>query len=95
MTPEQLEQFNKMQADIKKLMDVLDVTFIENAKRRIATPAILDFSPLKKESAGGTTGTLKVVSEAGSSSYSVADAYDGVLTVKDPAGNTYKIGYYN
>lgn len=94
MSPQERLEFQKMQQDIKKIMDVLDVTFIENAKRRVVTPALISFAPLKKESTGGTSGVLRSVNEGGESTYNVADAFDGTITIQDPDGNSYKLGYY-
>lgn len=42
MSPEQLKQFNQMQADIKKLMGATDVNFIENMRRRLDIVTTVD-----------------------------------------------------
>ena len=97
MSPEQLQEFNKMKATLEALKGVLDVPFIENAKRRIATPAIIDVGlgeVIVKNSVGGTSGVLRSVDEAGSGTYDVAYPYDGTIIVSDTDGNTYKLGYY-
>jgi len=95
MSPEIMSEFNRMKEEIRALREVVDVAFIEMAKRRIVVPVMRAEKFIKKDTTGGTTGTLKVVSEAGSSSYSVADAYDGTITIQDGDGNNYKIGYYS
>jgi hypothetical protein len=96
MSPEQA-RIQELENKVKKLIEVLDVPFIENVKRRCVTPTITDLGlgdAVSKTGAGNTSGVLKSVSEAGSGSYSVADAYDGTITVRDTDGTSYKLGYY-
>jgi len=97
MSPEQLKQFNQMQADIKKLMSVLDVNFIENIKRRAVEPKLSDLGldeVVSKTGTADTSGVLRGVNEAGTNTYDVADEYDGTITVRDVDGTSYKLGYY-
>ena len=95
MTPQERQELEMLRREVDNLKRVLDVPFIEEAKRRIVTPELQRKKLVTKESSGSTSGILKSVNEGGSSSFSVADAFDGSLTVTDQEGNTYKLGYYN
>jgi len=97
MSPDQLLEFNTMKAQLEALTRVLDVPFIEEAKRRIVKPYVASISLdefLARVSVGDTTGVLKAVDEAGSATYNVAEAFDGSMIIKGTDGTTYKIGYY-
>ena len=97
MSPEQLREFNTMKAELEALARVLDVPFIEEAKRRIVKPYIESISLdefLARVSVGNTSGVLKSVNEGGSATYNVAEAFDGSMIIKGTDGTTYKIGYY-
>lgn len=94
MTPEEKREFEEMKRMVRALSGVTDVPFIENAKRRIAEPAITSARVVSKNTTGTTAGVLKSVSEGGASTYSVADQYDGTITIADAEGNLYKLGYY-
>lgn len=41
MTPDQLQQFEQMQKDIKAIKEANDVSFVESIKRRLDIPAIV------------------------------------------------------
>ena len=92
MTPEQLAQFETMQRTLESLVRVENVPFIENSKRRIATPVLGE--SLQKDSTGTTTGTTQAVNEGGVGAYTVPAEFDGTITIEDADGNTYKLGYY-
>ena len=97
MSPDQLLEFNTMKAQLEALTKVLDVPFIEEAKRRIVKPYIESISLdefLARVSVGSTSGILKAVDEAGSATYDVAKEFDGSMIIKGTDGTTYKIGYY-
>ena len=97
MTPAEKREFEELKALVQTLYKVENVPFIENAKRRITTPVLLDLGVnevVSKEGIGSTSGLLKGVTENGVDSYSVAKAYDGSITVRDVNGNSYKLGYY-
>lgn len=97
MTPDQEKLLNELNEKVNKILRVLDVDYIENSKRRIVAPYVKDLgldAVVSKTGAGTTSGVLKSVSESGSGSYSVANAYAGTITVRDVAGNSYKLGYY-
>lgn len=93
MTPEEKREFNELKRTVANLQRVTDVSFIAEAKRRIAIPVLGE--AIVKESTGTTAGTLKAVAEGGAGNYNVADAYDGTIVIEDALGNTYKLGYYN
>lgn len=93
MSPQEKREFEELKRIVRNLQSVTDVPFIAEAKRRIAVPVLGE--AIIKESTGTTAGTLRSVSESGADSYSVADAYDGTITIEDALGNTYKLGYYN
>ena len=97
MSPAQLLEFNTMKAQLEALTRVLDVPFIEEAKRRIVKPYVASISLdefLARVSVGNTSGVLKSVNEGGSATYNVAEAFDGSMIIKGTDGTTYKIGYY-
>jgi hypothetical protein len=97
MTPEEKREFEELKRKVDALQRVEDVAFIENGKRRITRPVIIDLGiteVISKETTGTTSGTVRSVNEAGASSYSVADVYDGTITIRDISGATYKLGYY-
>jgi hypothetical protein len=97
MTPQERQEFEELKRMVRDLHGVTDVPFIENAKRRIVNPRITDLeleTTISKETTGNTTGVHKSVNEAGASSYSVADSYDGTIIINDREGNSYKLGYY-
>ena len=97
MTPEERKLLKELDEKVTRLLRVLDVDFIENAKRRVVAPYVKDLgldAVVSKTGAGGTGGTLKSVSEAGASTYNVANAYAGTITVRDENGTSYKLGYY-
>lgn len=90
MTPEQLTEFNEMKATVLNLQRVEDVSFIESMKRR------LGFGATTATEGGSTTGTsIAVRNAADSGSETVANEYDGILTLSDTQGNTYRVGYYS
>ena len=95
MTPQERQELEMLRREVDNLKRVLDVPFIEEAKRRIVLPEIKRTKLVAKNTTGTASGMTKSVNEGGSSSYSVADAFDGSLTVTDQEGNTYKLGYYN
>ena len=92
MTPEEQKRLTDLEKLVQSLLRVENVTFIENGKRRIAKPLLGD--GLQKDTTGNTSGMTKSVDEAGLSSYSVAKAFTGSITIEDSLGNTYKLGYY-
>jgi hypothetical protein len=92
MSPQEKREFDEMKTKLDALSRVLDVDFIENAKRRIALPVLGD--SIQKDTVGGTSGTTKFVNEGGASTYDVAKAFTGTVTIKTADGNTYKLGYY-
>jgi len=97
MTPQQLNEFNTMKRQIEQLSKVIDVPFIEEAKRRIVKPYIESINLdefLARVSVGNTSGVLKSVDEGGSATYNVAEAFDGSMIIKGTDGTNYKIGYY-
>jgi hypothetical protein len=97
MTPEERKLLKELDEKVTRLLRVLDVDFIESAKRRVVAPYVKDLgldAVVSKTGAGSTSGTLRSVSESGSGSYSVANAYAGTITVRDAAGTSYKLGYY-
>jgi len=97
MSPQQLNEFNTMKAQLEALTKVLDVPFIEEAKRRIVKPYVASIGIdefLARVSVGNTSGVLKSVNEAGSATYDVAKEFDGSMIIKGTDGTTYKIGYY-
>ena len=97
MSPDQLLEFNTMKAQLEALTKVLDVPFIEEAKRRIVKPYVASISLdefLARVSVGSASSILKAVDEAGSATYDVAKEFDGSMIIKGTDGTTYKIGYY-
>jgi hypothetical protein len=97
MTPEEKKLLKELDAKVTRLLRVLDVDYIENAKRRIVAPYVKDLgldTAVSKTGDGGTSDVLTGVSESGASSYNVAKAYNGTLTVQDVSGTSYKLGYY-
>jgi len=97
MSPQQLNEFNTMKAQIAALSSVLDVPFIAEAQRRIVKPYVASIGIdefLARVSVGNTSGVLKSVNEGGSATYNVAEAFDGSMIIKGTDGTTYKIGYY-
>ena len=90
MTPQQLQEFNEMKATLKTLQAVEDVPFLENIKRR------LRFGATTVEDGASSTGTTVGVRNAtDDGTETVAEQYDGVLTLSDTQGNSYRVGYYN
>jgi len=89
MSPEQKIEFDEMKRTLTAIKEVLDVSFIENVKRRIVVPSQVLF-----DADSSTSGIQQAVDEAGSASYSVAGAYDDakIITL---AGINYKIGVYD
>jgi len=89
MTPEQKIEFDEMKRTLTAIKEVLDVSFIENVKRRISVPEQVLF-----DADSSTSGIQQAVDEAGSASYNVAGAYDDakIITL---AGINYKIGVYD
>jgi hypothetical protein len=97
MTPEERKLLKELDEKVTRLLRVLDVDFIENAKRRVVAPYVKDLgldAVVSKTGAGTTSGVLTGVSENGTGSYDVAKAYNGTITVKDVSGTSYKLGYY-
>lgn len=92
MSPEEKNRFETLEKLVQSLLRVENVSFIENGKRRIAAPVLGD--GVQKFSTGSTAGVLKAVSESGASSYNVAQAFNGTITIEDATGNRYKLGYY-
>ena len=92
MTPEEQKRFTELENLVKSILRVENVSFIENGKRRIAKPLLGD--GLQKDTTGNTSGMTKFVNEGGVSTYSVAKAFTGSITIEDSLGNTYKLGYY-
>lgn len=98
MTPEEKREFEELKRIVRNLQGVTDVPFIESAKRNIVNTRLKDLGVdevVSKTGSGNTSGVLTGVNEDGASSYSVARAYNGTLTVRDTQGNLYKLGYYN
>jgi len=102
MSPQEKTEFERMKMELRTLKEVLDVPFIESVKRRAVTPGVENTieslglnRALRRDSAGGTSGMGKVVDEAGTSSFTVADSYDGSIIVTSLDGANYKLGYYN
>ena len=89
MSPQQKIEFDEMKRTLTAIMEVLDVSFIENVKRRIVVPSQVLF-----DANSTTSGALQAVNEAGSDTYNVAGAYDDakIITL---AGINYKIGVYD
>ena len=89
MSPEQKIEFDEMKRTLTAIKEVLDVSFIENVKRRISVPEQVLF-----DADSSTSGIQQAVDEAGSASYNVAGAYDDakIITL---AGINYKIGVYD
>ena len=89
MSPEQKIEFDEMKRTLTAIKEVLDVSFIENVKRRIVVPSQVLF-----DANSTTSGALQAVNEAGSDTYNVAGAYDDakIITL---AGINYKIGVYD
>jgi len=97
MSPEQKIEFDEMKRTLTAIKEVLDVPFIEEAKRRIVKPYVASISLdefLARVSVGDTTDLLKAVDEGGSATYNVAEAFDGSMIIKGTDGTNYKIGYY-
>jgi len=93
MTIEELtNKVTELEEQVRLLTRVENVPFIENAKRRIAIPVLGE--SISKNTTGSTSGLTESVDEAGVSSYSVAAAYSGSITIADAQGNRYKLGYY-
>jgi hypothetical protein len=89
MSPQDRLEFNRMKAQLANIQKVEDVSFIESMKRR------LGFGATTAAPGASTTGTsIAVRNAADSGSETVADEYDGVLTLTDTQGNSYRIGYY-
>ena len=89
MSPQQKIEFDEMKRTLTAIKEVLDVSFIENVKRRISVPEQVLF-----DADSSTSGIQRSVNEAGTSSYSVAASYDDakIITL---AGINYKIGVYD
>jgi len=89
MSPQQKIEFDEMKRTLTAIKEVLDVSFIENVKRRIVVPSQVLF-----DANSTTSGALQAVNEAGSDTYNVAGAYDDakIITL---AGINYKIGVYD
>lgn len=95
MSPEERAEFDELKRIVNNLRYVKDVPFIENGQKRIAEPLLTDLGNyVVRNSAGGTSGVHQLVTESGSSSYNVADSYNGTIIIEDTNGNTYKLGYY-
>lgn len=98
MSPEDRQRLDTLEQKVNRLLEVLDVPFIESAKRRIVKPYVDSLNlddAMTLISAGTTAGILQSVNEAGSETYSVAEEFDGSLIITTPAGQSYKLGYYN
>lgn len=92
MSPEMLRKFEDMEKRLAALERVENVPFIENAKRRITEPLLEE--GIEIQEVGTTTGMTTGVDEGGVATYDVAKEFDGSITIIDPDGNTYKLGYY-
>jgi len=98
MTPEEKKEFEELKRIVRNLQGVTDIPFIESAKRNIVNTRLADLGldeVVSKTGTGNTSGVLTGVSESGTSSYNVARAYNGTITVRDAQGNLYKLGYYS
>lgn len=93
MTPQERAEFNELKQTVHALQSVLDVSFIENSKRRIVFPAVGE--ALRKKAEDNTSGITRSVNESGASTYTVAKVYDASLVVEDKNGKKYRIGVYN
>lgn len=90
MTPQERKEFNEMKQMLENIRSAEDVIFIQNAKRRVAGGTV------SAQSGASTTGTsVAVRNAADTGSETVAEQYDGVLTLTDNLGNTYRVGYYS
>lgn len=89
MTPQERIEFNKMKQELEALRRCTDIVFVENIKRR-------GIGSIDVEDGASSTGTVVTVRNfADTGGESVADSYNGVLTLTDQNGNTYRIGYYS
>lgn len=89
MKPEYLAIIEELQKRLTALERVENVAFIQNLKRRTTGSASV-------QDGASTTGTsVSVRNAADLGSETVAEQYDGVLTLTDGQGATYRIGYYN
>lgn len=97
MSPQDRQEFERMKKELAAIKSVMDIPFIEEAKRRVVVP---EFSRLglteivSKTGTGNTSGVLQAVNEGGSGTYDVPAEYDGTITVRDVDGTSYKLGYY-
>ena len=90
MTPQQIiQELNILKSRLSQVEKVETVSFIENMIRRIG-----GVGPTVETGASTTGTTISVRNSTDDGSETVADDYDGVLTLTDTQGNSYRIGYY-
>ena len=90
MSPEQQKQLKDLQMQVDQIKQATYTSFVSEMSRRLM--GIL----FTMEDGASTTGTtISVRNSADTGSELVADDYDGVLTLTDNKGNSYRIGYYS
>jgi len=97
MTPEEKTRLETLEKLVQSLLNVENVPFIENGKRRLTEPVITSLGlteVISKDSTGSTAGVTQSVNEAGAGTYSVTDVPDGTLIVQDTDGAQYKLIYF-
>ncbi len=82
-------EFNKMKQELEALRRCTDIVFVENIKNR-------GIGSIDVEDGASSTGTAQSVrNSTNTGTETVADTYNGVLTLTDKNGDTYRIGYYS
>jgi hypothetical protein len=90
MTPLERQKMNDLEQRVRDLEQVTNPSFVAELVRRAGGISV---SLTDGASTTGTSETVRNAADSGGEA--VAGTYDGVLTLTDLQGNTYRVGYYS